>query len=106
MCEAILKIRLGGEGETTFGLGSGAQLGILTLDSEHMRCERSSRGRFLGVRLMDGAASSETYSKNLNTSYLQEVFKVVEIRVVEIDRDQVLRCTLTSHPREVSGVIS
>ena len=70
-----------------------------------MRCERSSRGRFLGVRLMDGAASSETYSKNLNTSYLQEVFKVVEIRVVEIDRDQVLRCTLTSHPREVSGVM-
>ena len=49
------------------GLGIDAQLGILSLDLEHVRSERSSRGRFPGVVLMDGAASSETYSKNLKT---------------------------------------
>ena len=51
-------------------LGNGAQLGAPRGDLEYMRCERSPRGRFRASAIVDGAASCETYSKNLNRIYL------------------------------------
>ena len=78
---AILEIPLGGEGQPVAGLGATDQLGISRADSATLRRECVSTPPIPGALLLDGAASFETYSKNLNTAF----------RLLEVTDDSVVR---------------